>query len=256
MPSNNLAQLEVIDISKAFGGIRALDSVSAGFEKGQVTCIIGPNGAGKTTLFNIVSGFIGADNGDVFYRGVSLRGLRPHCVARLGIGRLFQDVRVFPRMTLLENVAVACKGQKGESPLAAMFWPVFGGQDEVDNLHQAHSHLEFVGLGELANSWAERISYGQQKLLAIARLLNNDADCLMLDEPTAGVQPSLVDKIIDLIRRLADTGKTIIVIEHNLGIVKRLGDWIYLMEDGRIEAFGEPGEVLRDAALVRLFPSL
>lgn len=256
MLSTDTEELEVREVTKSFGGTRALDGVSVGFERGRVTCVIGPNGAGKTTLFNAVSGLIPVDRGDVLYKGASLGRLPPYAIARLGVGRLFQDVRVFKRMTLLENVAAAHKESRGEMPWAALLWPLIGGQEEEENLKKAKAHLEFVGLAELADQWAEHVSYGQQKLMAIARLLNNGAECFLLDEPVAGVNPVMVEKLLGVIRRLAEGGKTVVVIEHNLGVVRELADWVYLMDNGRIEAFGPPSEILRDSALARFFPSL
>ena len=255
MPLTDLAQLEVTDVIKSFGGTVALDNVSIGFEQGQVSCIIGPNGAGKTTLFNVISGFTAPDRGQILYRGQPINGLPPHTIARRGIGRLFQDVRVFPKMTLLENILVAHKHSPGENPFAAVLWPWVGGKTEARNLERAREHLHFVGLIELADTWAERISHGQQKLLAIARLLNNDADCLLLDEPTSGVNPAKINELLTLIRKLANLDKTVVVIEHNLNTIRQLGDWVYLLDDGRLEAFGTPDEILRDSALARLLPS-
>ena len=249
-------ELELIGVTRSFGGIRALDDVHVGFESHQVTCIIGPNGAGKTTLFNVVSGFLEADNGEVVYMGKSLGGLRPHVIARLGIGRLFQDPRIFDTMTLLENVAVASKQRFTESAAVAVLWPLFGRDAEIQNIRQAKSCLEFVGLEKMSEQWAGHVSYGQQKLVAIARLLNSNVNCFLFDEPTSGVHASMVAKLLDAVRRLAEAGKTVIVIEHNMNIVREIGDWVYLMDRGRIEAFGTPCEVLRDSALTRLFTTL
>lgn len=251
-----LAELELLEVTKSFGGTCALDHVSVGFERGQITCIIGPNGAGKTTLFHVSRGALEPDTGEVVYRGRVLNGTPAYQRARLGIGTLFQDVRVFAKMTLLENVAAAGKQNPGESPLAAAVWPLIGRKKEDENLENAHSYLSFVGLSEMSNTWAERVSYGQQKLVAIARLLNNGGDCLLLDEPTAGVHPDMVSSILDVIRNLAGMGKTIIVIEHDLGVVRKVGDWVYLMDEGRIESFGTPSEILGDAAIRRVFPPL
>jgi ABC-type branched-subunit amino acid transport system ATPase component len=256
MSSIDVTDLELRGIAKAFGGNCALRDVSVGLEHGLVTCIVGPNGAGKTTLFNVVSGFVTPDTGEVLYRGRRINGLPAHEVARLGIGRLFQDVRVFTRMTLLENVTVASKRNVAENPAVALCWPWIGGKEEKENIERARGYLEFVGLAELASYCAEDVSYGQQKLLAVARLLNNDADCFLLDEPTAGVNPERVIDLLTVIRKLAESGHAVVVIEHNLQSVRQLADWVYVMDAGSIEAFGSPSEVLHDSALQRLFPSL
>lgn len=254
MLSTDPTELELKEVSKHFGGVKAIDDVSIGFEPGKITCVIGPNGAGKTTLFNLISGALIPDAGEISYKEKSIHGLSVHRVARLGIGRLFQDVRVFPRMTLIENVAVACKDSPGERFWHGPIWPIVGRLEEKSNLANAAEHLAFVGLAGMSEETGERISYGQQKLVAIARLLNNKAHCLLLDEPTAGVNPSMVEQILSVISRLAQSGKTVVVIEHDLGIVGEIGDWVYLMDRGRVEAFGTAAEMLREASLYRLMP--
>jgi branched-chain amino acid transport system permease protein len=248
------AALELFNVSKNFGGVYAVTDVNVGFDEGQITCIIGPNGAGKTTLFNIISGSLGADGGEIRLHDQKLNNLPLHEVARLGIGRLFQDVRVFGKMTVLENVCVAWKHNPGERVNLAPFWPLLGGKQERANRERAIEFLAFVGLEKYVDSMAEQLSYGQQKLVAIARLLNNDATCLLLDEPTAGVNPKMVKDLLDIIRKLAMQGHIIVVIEHDLNNVRELGDWVYLMEQGQIEAFGTPDEMLRDTSLKRLMP--
>lgn len=247
------SELELREVSKSFGGLRAIDKVSVGFESGQITCIIGPNGAGKTTLFNLITGALVPDAGEILYKGRPVQGLAVHKVARLSIGRLFQDVRIFSKMTLIENVAVARRENPGEKFYAGPIWPLLGGVVERDNLDRAKYYLDFVGLGKLHRELGERASYGQQKLVAIARLLNSDAHCFLLDEPTAGVNPSMIDQLLGVIDRLAESGKTVVLIEHDLGIVRRAGHWVYLMDRGRIDAFGTPAEMLRDSSLERLF---
>jgi len=236
--------LELRGVKKSFGGVRALDDVSVVFESGRVTCLVGPNGAGKTTLFNVVTGFLAVDAGEVLLAGRQLGGLAPHEVARLGVGRLFQDVRVFSKMSLLDNVAVAGKHSGGETVLAGILWPLVGGGFERTNLERSKQYLELVGLSDCVEKWAEHLSYGQQKLLAIARLLNSGADCVLLDEPTAGVHPLMVARLTKVIRTLAELGKTVVVIEHNLRWVEEIGEWAHFMVDGRIETSGLPAEVL------------
>jgi branched-chain amino acid transport system permease protein len=252
---DSTAELELIDVSRHFGGVAAVSGVSIGFDRGTVTCIIGPNGAGKTTLFNLVCGAIRPDVGQVLYHGRPLEGLAVHRIARLGVGRLFQDVRVFGGMTVLDNVCVARQGHPGENVAIVPVWPLRGGSFEQDNIARARQFLRFVGLESEAQRDASRLSYGQQKLLAIARLLNNGATCLLLDEPTAGVHPSMVSCLLAVIRRLAAEGLSVVVIEHDLGIVREVGDWVYLMDQGCVEAFGTPDEMLREVALARLMPA-
>lgn len=259
--------VETDNLNKLFGGIVALEDVTLDFAAGSVTAIIGPNGAGKTTLFNVIAGFLKPDSGSVFLvpngdgesetGKTSILGLSPNEIALRGVGVLFQDIRIFEKLTALENVAVGAKAQPGENPLNCFFRPVQVARREEEVLEKARHYLDYVGLADKSHLWAEQLSYGQQKLMAIARLLAGDAKVLLLDEPTSGVHPDMIEKLLGLIQRLADNdGRVVIMIEHNLNVVKRVGDWVYLMAGGRIEVFGKPDEVLRDETLQKLFPTL
>ncbi|MEO1075504.1 MAG: ATP-binding cassette domain-containing protein [Bacteroidota bacterium] len=231
-------------IARAFGGVHAVEDVSVRFEPGRVSALIGPNGAGKTTLFNLVSGFLRLDEGIIHYREERLDGLAPWRIAQHGIGRLFQDVRLFNRMTVLDNVRAAFPRQRGES----VWWsllrrPTVRAQEE--SLKQrALELLASVELADRARDLAENLSFGQQKLVALARLLAADAHVLLLDEPTAGVAPHLVPHLLGIIREIAADGRTVIVIEHNMAVVTEVADHVYFMDKGRIVASGLPVEVL------------
>lgn len=257
--------LETDSLNKHFGGVAALDDVSLEFPAGQVTAVIGPNGAGKTTLFNAIAGFVRPDSGSVRLVGgngspagtADLTGLPPHRIARHGIGVLFQDIRVFGHLSALENVAVGTGRQTGENPFMAMLRPGKVAVEDRANLSAARDHLDFVGLADKAHLWAGNLSYGQQKLVALARLMAADAQVLLLDEPTSGIHPDMIDTLLALIERLADErGKAVIMVEHNLNVVRRVGDWVYLMARGRVEVFGKPSEVLRDESLKSAYPTL
>ena len=252
MRSNERCELELRAVTKAFDGVVALDNVSVGFERARVTCVIGPNGAGKTTLLDVVAGLVRPDRGEVYYQGRSLENVPSHTIARMGIGRLFQDIRVFGGLTALENVAVASKISR-ESALTAAAWPLIGGARERANLLRSRHYLRLLGLDSFTECRADQLSYGQQKLLAIARLMNNDAHCLLLDEPTAGIHPNMVGILMQAIHRSADEGKTVIVIEHDLKYVRDLGHWACLMVSGRVEAFGTPADVLSSPAVAKSF---
>lgn len=238
--------LELENVSKSFDGILAADQVSLGFDQGRITALIGPNGAGKTTVFNLISGLLHPDAGTIIYRNDNIAGLSPWNIAQLGIGRLFQDVRLFNQMTVLDNVLTAYKNQKGESALFSVIAPWYVGKEKRSNTIEALKLLEFIGLAEKAQELTENLSYGQQKLLAIARLLAAGSDVLLLDEPTAGVSVQMVATLLDVIRRLAKEGKTAIVIEHNMNIVFEVADWVYFMDEGQVVSFGLPNEVLGD----------
>lgn len=237
-------QLECRDLSKAFGGVCAVDDVDLTFEAGKITALVGPNGAGKTTIFHLITNFVQADAGQVLYKGRSVTGMPSWAIARSGIGRLFQDVRIFRRLTVLENVLVAFPDF--ENPISAVL-SKFG----INKLSRsfesdALAWLELVDLASHSNERAEALSYGQQKLLAIARLLAAGADVLLLDEPSAGINPKIVKRLLEVIRSLADEGRTIVVIEHNMNVVLDIAQWAYFMDDGRVTAFGLPDEVLGD----------
>jgi ABC-type branched-subunit amino acid transport system ATPase component len=238
--------LEVRNLTRFFGGVAAVKDVSIAFPPKRITALIGPNGAGKTTLFNLICGYIAPTRGEILLGHQSLRGLKPWQIARLGIGRLFQDVRVFGKLTALENVLVAFPNQVGE-----MFWePVVRRAQTLkmqrQNVERAMALLELVCLADRANTTAENLSYGQQKLLAIARLLAMDARILLLDEPASGVHPAVLETVMNLMTSLAKQGRTVVFIEHNISVVLEVAHWVYVLDDGEVVAFGLPDEVIHD----------
>ncbi len=245
--------LELKNVTKTFDGIKAVDSLFIGFEKGKITALLGPNGAGKTTVFNLISGFIRPDSGEIYYKGKNIIGLPPWEIANLGIGRLFQDVRVFERMKVIDNVMSAFKRQKGE----IFFFPIIARwkveKEEKIYKEKALHLLEFVGLKDKADELAENLSYGQQKLLSIARLLASESELLLLDEPTAGVDPQMITKLLELIKKLPEKGKTIVVIEHNMNVVIEIANWVYFMDEGLVTSFGLPEDVLGDPEVRRAY---
>lgn len=251
-----MSMLEIDQISKAFDGVQAVDHATMGFDQGKITALIGPNGAGKTTVFNVINGFLPPDDGAVYYEGENLVGLEPWDIAKKGIGRLFQDIHLFGQMTVEENVQSAFPDQKGESALRSVFsrWSVK--EQERELAERTEELLRFVNLEEKANQLAEDLSYGQQKLVAIARLLAADADVLLLDEPTAGVNPGLIDRLLTMIENLAGEGKIVVIIEHNMDVVLDISDWAYFMDDGKVTSFGLPRDVLGDPEVRRAYMGL
>ena len=241
--------LEVKGLTKSFGGIKAVDNLSFSLRKGSITSIIGPNGAGKTTVFNLITSNLYPDNGFIYYNGKTISKFSPHRAAVLGIGRLFQDVRVFNKLTALENILVSIKNNYGENPLTSLIFRKKVRKAEEDKKVKAIKWLEFVGLLEKEDSLAENLSFGQQKLLSLARILANEADLLLMDEPISGIHPDIVDKVLTLIKRLAKEGKTILLIEHNIGVVLSVSDWVMLLDEGKLVAFGLPSEIREDKKL-------
>lgn len=239
-----MSELQLVNVSKNFDGVRAAEGVSFDCEKGNVTALIGANGVGKTTVFNLIGGFLKPDEGTLLYRGRDITGLAPWQIARLGIGRLFQDVRLFNRMTVLDNVLTAFTGQSGENALRAVFFRRRVNAEESAFTARARNLLKTIDLDERKHELAEELSYGQQKIMAIARLLAADADFLLLDEPTSGVTPSRIYQLLNFVRQLARDGKTVLLIEHSMSVVMEVADWVHFMDRGRIVVSGPPAAVL------------
>jgi len=236
-------KLTLSEISKSFGGVKAVAKISIDFIPGKITGLIGPNGAGKTTIFNLVSGFIKPDEGKIYWKGEKIIGLPPWIIARKGIGRLFQDVRIFRKITVLENVSLG-KQNSGEYPLNLLFKNKKIRIYEKEVFEEAKYWIKFVGLEGKESSLAENLSYGQQKLLVLARLLIGENEVLLLDEPTAGINPTMTRNLLSLIKKIVEGGKTVIFIEHNMNVVMEIANWVYFLDEGRMTAFGLPGDVL------------
>jgi branched-chain amino acid transport system permease protein len=247
------AVLEVQGLSKRFGGIVAAQDLNLTLRKGTITALVGPNGAGKTTVFNLLTGFIKPDAGSVLLNGKELVGRAPDYVARMGMVRSFQDVRMFMRLSCLQNVAMAVQGQPGER-LGPLFFGTQGaGRGEADTIERARRWLDFVGMGDFAEIPAGSLSYGQSKLLSLARVLATEADVLLLDEPASGIDTHWVDTMLALIESLRSQGRTICIVEHNLHVVGRLADHTYFMELGRITAEGTIDELTSSERLAEVY---
>jgi len=245
--------VEVAGLRKAFGGIVAVDGVDLSLRRGMVTGLVGPNGAGKTTLFNLLTGFIPPDAGSVRLNGRDITGLTPDAIARLGMVRSFQDVRLFLRLTVLENVVLAYRHHPGEHLALLFVAPLAGGRAERRAREVAMECLSFVGLADKAYMLAGGLSYAEQKLVAIARLLATEADVLLLDEPISGVDPRWVERVAAVVRALPAQGKTVCVVEHNLYALGQLADRCYFMESGRITAEGTLQELMSDPRLIEAY---
>ncbi|HKV59489.1 MAG TPA: ABC transporter ATP-binding protein [Ktedonobacteraceae bacterium] len=240
-----MSLLEAQDISKAFGGIHALDTCSIKVEKGSVTGLIGPNGSGKTTLFNVMTGYERVDSGQVRYEGQSITNLSPAKVFRLGVGRTFQLTRIFPRLTVLENMHVAA--QRSDLKGLISRW------SSTHEQKRALELLDFVGLTSLKNLPAGNLSYGQKKLLEFAFVLIAEPQVILLDEPAGGVNPTMINYLADRIRTLNAQGVTFLIVEHNMEFVMSMCHKVMVMHRGTKIAEGTPAEVRENAAVLEAY---
>lgn len=231
------------EVSKSFGGIRALRQVSVEFPSRGITAIIGPNGAGKTTLIDVLTGFTTADTGRCYLGNTETTAMRPYQTARLGVARTFQELGIIRQESVIANVMLAFPHQKGETLVGSI--TRFGvRRQEAYNRDSAVSVLQRVGLESKLQDRAGELSYGEQKLLALARCVATGAPVLLLDEPVAGVHPEMAEQIVSIMNALIDEGRGIIFIEHNIGVVRQAAERIIVMDRGSVVAEGIPQEVL------------
>ena len=228
--------LDIQGLTKHFGGVTAVSNCSFRVPRNIVAGLIGPNGSGKTTLFNLLTGLLRSDGGDYFYKGEPMIGLTPHEIFERGISRTFQVIRVFREMTALENlVAVSRDGDLGEVRRRAL------------------ELLDFVTLLRLKDEYAGNLSYGQQKLLEFVRALMSDPEVLLLDEPAAGVNRTLLNTLLDRIRQLRGQGKTILIVEHDMKVVMGHCEKIFVLDYGELIAEGLPGEIQRNEQVIEAY---
>jgi neutral amino acid transport system ATP-binding protein len=240
-----MSLLETQDISKAFGGIHALNTCSVSVEKGSITGLIGPNGSGKTTLFNVITGYERVDSGQVRFQDAAITNNTPDKVFRLGIGRTFQLTRVFPRLTVLENMHVAVQRNDLKGLLSR--W------SSTHEHHRALDLLEFVGLQGVKDLPAGNLSFGQKKLLEFAFVLIAEPQVILLDEPAGGVNPTMVNYLADRIRTLNERGVTFLVVEHNMEFVMNLCHKVMVMHRGTKIAEGTPAEVRENPVVLEAY---
>jgi branched-chain amino acid transport system ATP-binding protein len=243
--------LEVGDVVKRFGGVHAVDHASFDVARGSVTALIGPNGAGKTTLFHIVSGFLRADAGRVVYDGRSIFGKPAHSIAAMRMVRTFQLTKTLEGMTVLDNMMLAGPRQPGESLLGLAIRPFASRTRERETRARAVELLDTLDLGKLAGDYAGTLSGGQRKLLELGRALMVEPSLVLLDEPMAGINPTLGARLLDHIQRLrSEHGMTFLFVEHDMEVVMNHSDRVIVMAEGRVIAAGDPDAVRDDPAVV------
>jgi ABC-type branched-subunit amino acid transport system ATPase component len=248
-----MALLEVRGLVKRFLGVTAVDQVDLAVERGELVSLIGPNGSGKTTLFNCVTGYLAADGGRVLFRGHDLTNNAPHRVARLGVARTFQQVSVFPRLSALENLLVFLQQHQEEQLLARLVRTRRLRRLESQAVERARRLLDLVGLGDRADTSAGNLSYGQRKLLAFAAALMPDPELLLLDEPAAAVNPTMINQMKSHILELHRQGKTVLLVEHNMDVVMDISQRVVVLDHGQKIAEGPPQTIRRDARVIEAY---
>jgi branched-chain amino acid transport system ATP-binding protein len=227
--------LEVRGVRKSFGGVTAVSDVSLTLERGRIYGLIGPNGSGKTTLFNCITGLERPDAGAIVLDGTRVDGWKPHQIARRGVGRTFQVIRVFPELTALENLLVVTRGTRAAAEA------------------RARELLRFVKLERLAGEFAGNLSYGQQKLVEFVRVLMTDPALILLDEPAAGVNRTLLNDLLEAVGRLRDSGKTVLLVEHDMKVVMGLCETVFVLDHGEKIAEGPPGRIQADERVIEAY---
>jgi neutral amino acid transport system ATP-binding protein len=247
----NGAIFEADGVVKRFGGIRAVDGASLGVREESITALIGPNGAGKTTLFNVITGFYRPDEGTASFGGRSVLGRPPYAIARLGMVRTFQITKALARMPVIDNMLLGAPDQPGEHLANLILRPAGWRRREREIREQAMELLEVFNLAQLADAYAGTLSGGQRKLLELARALMTRPRFLLLDEPMAGINPTLGRRLLDHMQRLrAEEGVTFLFIEHDMEVVMNHSDRVIVMADGRVIADGEPHEVRKNPEVI------
>jgi branched-chain amino acid transport system ATP-binding protein len=245
--------IETRDLTKNFGGLRAVNGLSIQVERGTITSLIGPNGAGKTTVFNLLTGFLKPSGGRIYFKGKSLTDLSPHRISRMGIGRTFQLVRVFPMLTVLDNVMLGFRKKKGESVLGGLLRTRQVREEERESHEKALDLIELVGLKAYQDQYAINLGFGQQKLVEIARALATEPDIVLLDEPMAGLSGEMKANMISLMTHLKSQGRTVFFIEHNMAVVMGISERIFVINHGEQIASGSPAEILKNEKVIQAY---
>ncbi len=245
--------LSVKDLTKTFGGLTAVNKVSFDVEEGTVMGLIGPNGAGKTTVFNLITGNYKPNEGEIIFQGNSIGGMVTHKIVIMGIARTFQTIRLFQKLSSLENVLAGCHCRMKSGIIRSMLKTPLQKKEEREALDIALEKLEFVGLGEYAETLSSNLSYGNQRLLEIARALATRPKLLILDEPAGGMNEQETVELIDLIGKMRKMGLTILLIEHDMGLVMKACDKLVVIEYGSKIAEGNPEKIKADPRVIEAY---
>ena len=248
-----MALLEVKDLSIHFGGVKAVDSIDFSWDAGKVYSVIGPNGAGKTTLFNMITGLYKPSRGEVYLDGQSMAGKSPHVLAQMGMARTFQNLQIFMNMGALVNVMVGAHLRLDRSVMKGLFaWPRLRRADQALR-EEAADWMDFVGLKSAVSARAHSLPYGALKRLEIARALAMKPRLIFLDEPAAGLNATETEEVVALIRKIADSGMTVVLVEHDMKMVMSLSDRILVMDSGKKLAEGTAAEVRQNPAVIAAY---
>ena len=245
--------LKVEGVAKDFGGLRAIQDLGFQISKGKIFSIIGPNGSGKTTMFNLITGFLPVTEGEIFFKGEKISGLKPFEISRRGIGRTFQLTTLFGNNTVLQNLIIGQPATRESGLVSSMFGLNWARQAEKKTLKRAHELAEFIGLGQQKMVPASALPQGAQKQLSIGLAFAANPELLLLDEPAGGVNLEEVGVLIDLIARIRDAGVTICLIEHKMSMVMNISDRILALNYGRKVTEGTPAEVCRNEQVIKSY---
>ena len=245
--------LEVTNLKKSFGGIKAVDVQSLNLNRNELTSIIGPNGAGKTTFFDLISGFQDSDEGKVYLNKKNITRSQPYSIARLGMIRTFQLTKVFDRMTVLENMMFSASSVNNDSFMKSLIRLPSQKTTEKNIKEKSFEIMKDLNIDHMANSYARELSGGQKKLLELGRSIVNDPDILLLDEPLAGVNPKLAEEILQIILNLSEKGISILMVEHNIEAVMKISQRVVVFAEGMVIADDKPENVRTDEKVIEAY---